>query len=134
MMSRNSTNEPSRSCASIGVLFLRWVAIRLHLGDHAFGANAAVPLADMAEDLASRRCSRRLSGIAFDSDKDWDERDDQYKMSGKIVKSFNVTKTAEGDKSGGYTTVVAAAVFVCDTNGCDSALRTEAMKPRSVDS
>jgi len=33
-------------------------------------------------------------------------------MSGKIVKSFNVTKTAEGDKSGLWTTVIAVAVFV----------------------
>jgi len=33
-------------------------------------------------------------------------------MSGKIVKSLNMTKTAEGDKSGMWTTVVAAAVFV----------------------
>jgi arginine decarboxylase len=41
-------------------------------------------------------------------------------MSGKIVKSFNVTKTAEGDKSGGYTTVLAAAVFVCDTTESNS--------------
>jgi hypothetical protein len=33
-------------------------------------------------------------------------------MSGKTVKSFNVTKTAEGNKSGATVTAIAAAVFI----------------------
>jgi len=36
-----------------------------------------------------------------------------------MVKSFNVTKTAEGDKGGLYTTVIAAAVFVIGTDTSD---------------
>ena len=77
---------------------------------HAFGENAETA-SHYSEDLAATMLATTL-GIEFDSEKDWDEREDIYKMSGKIVKSFNVTKTAEGDKSGGYTTVIAAAVFV----------------------
>ena len=30
-------------------------------------------------------------------------------MSGKIVKTFNITQSAEGDKNGLWTTVIAAA-------------------------
>ena len=51
-------------------------------------------------------------GVEFDPDKDWNEREDVYKMSGKIVKSFNVTKSAKGDKNGMWTTVIAAGVLL----------------------
>jgi arginine decarboxylase len=69
-------------------------------------------------------------GIPFDPEKDWDEREDQYKMSGKIVKSFNVTKTAEGEKTGVYTTVIAAAVFITDASEVTSpTVATESRPP-----
>lgn len=114
VMSRNSTNEPNRMVASsIGVAVPAEGSQYGYISEyHGFGTNAEFA-GHMAEDLAATMLATTL-GIPFDPEKDWDEREDQYKMSGKIVKSFNVTKTAEGDKSGGYTTVVAAAVFICD--------------------
>jgi len=33
-------------------------------------------------------------------------------MSGKIVRTFNVTQSAEGDKKGIWTTVIAVAVLL----------------------
>jgi arginine decarboxylase len=51
-------------------------------------------------------------GVEFDPGTGWDEREQLYKMSGKIVKTFNVTQSAEGDKNGLWTTVVAAAVLL----------------------
>jgi arginine decarboxylase len=33
-------------------------------------------------------------------------------MSGKIVKTFNITQTAVGNKSGLWTTVIAAAILL----------------------
>jgi len=119
VMARNTTNEANRMvAASIGCAL---PADGTHYGylseHHVFGENA-----DMAghysEDLAATMLATKL-GIPFDAEKDWDERENLYKMSGKIVKSFNVTKTAEGDKGGLFTTVIAAAVFVIGTDTSD---------------
>ncbi len=51
-------------------------------------------------------------GIEFDPETAYDERKETYYMSGKIVKTRACVQTAEGDKSGLWTTVIAAAVFV----------------------
>jgi arginine decarboxylase len=51
-------------------------------------------------------------GVEFDATKDWSEREDIYKMSGKIVRSFNITQSAEGDKNGLWTTVTAAGILL----------------------
>ena len=112
VMARNSTSEPNRMvAASIGCAV---PADGTHYGYlseyHTFGVNAE-SAGHYSEDLAATMLATAL-GIPFDAEQDWDEREDQYKMSGKIVKSFNVTKTAEGDKNGLWTTVIAAAVFV----------------------
>jgi arginine decarboxylase len=112
VMARNSTNEPNRMvAASIGCAVPADGSHYGYLSEyHTFGANAGYA-GHYSEDLAATMLATAL-GIPFDAEQDWDEREDQYKMSGKIVKSFNVTKTAEGDKNGLYTTVIAVAVFV----------------------
>jgi len=112
VMARNTTNEPNRLVASsIGCAIPADRSQYGYLSEHhTYGENAALA-GHYSEDLAATMLATKL-GIPFDAEKDWDERNDQYKMSGKIVKSFNVTQTAEGDKTGTYTTVVAAAVFV----------------------
>ena len=51
-------------------------------------------------------------GIPFDADKAWDEREQQYQMSGEIVKTRAVVQTAEGDKDGLWTSVLSAVVFI----------------------
>ena len=51
-------------------------------------------------------------GIEFDPEKNYDERKEIFRMSGKIVKTRNTTQSAIGDKRGLWSTVVAAAVFV----------------------
>ena len=43
-----------------------------------------------------------------------DEREQQFKMSGKIVKTFNATQSAVGNKDGLWTTVIASAVFIME--------------------
>ena len=52
-------------------------------------------------------------GIEFDPNQAWDEREQIYKMSGKIVRATNITQSAIGNKDGLWTTVFAAAIF-CD--------------------
>ena len=51
-------------------------------------------------------------GIDFDPDKSWDEKRQQWTISGKIYKTQNMTQTAKGDKDGKWTTVFAAAVLI----------------------
>jgi arginine decarboxylase len=51
-------------------------------------------------------------GIPFDADKDWDEREQQYKMTGDIVKTRGYVQTAEGDKNGLWTSVISAVVMI----------------------
>jgi arginine decarboxylase len=119
VMARNTTNEANRMvAASIGCAL---PADGTHYGylseHHVFGENAD-KAGHYSEDLAATMLATKL-GIPFDAEKDWDERENLYKMSGKIVKSFNVTKTAEGDKGGLFTTVIAAAVFVIGMDTSD---------------
>ncbi len=64
---------------------------------------------DYAEDLAATMLATTLD-IQFDPEKDWDEREQLYKASGKIIRTTNITQSAEGKKDL-WTTVLAAAVF-----------------------
>lgn len=112
VMARNSTNEPNRLiAASIGVAI---PADGKHYGYlseyHSFGVKEKIA-GDYAEDLAAQMLATTL-GVEFDSETDWNEREQVFKMSGKIVKTFNITQTAEGDKNGLWTTVVAAAILL----------------------
>jgi len=50
-------------------------------------------------------------GIPFDIDKSWDEKRQQWTISGQIYKTKNITQSAKG-KNGKWTTVFAAAVLV----------------------
>ena len=69
--------------------------------------------ADFVEDMAASMLATTL-GIEFDPDLNYDARREVYKMSGEIVKTRAVVQTAEGDKNGRWTTVVAAAIFQFD--------------------
>jgi arginine decarboxylase len=67
--------------------------------------------ADFVEDMAASMLATTL-GIEFDPDLAYDARREVYKMSGQIVQTRAVVQTAEGDKNGKWTTVVAAAIFL----------------------
>jgi len=112
VMARNSTNEPNRLIASsIGVAIPADGNQYGYLSEHhPFGVKEKIA-GDYAEDLAAQMLATTL-GVEFDSDSDWNEREQVFKMSGKIVKSFNITQTAEGDKNGLWTTVISAAVLL----------------------
>ena len=49
-----------------------------------------------------------------EADLGWDEKEQAYKISGKIVKTCNVTQSYVGTKGPNWVTVIAAAVFVED--------------------
>jgi arginine decarboxylase len=51
-------------------------------------------------------------GIEFDPEQAWNEREQIFKLSGKVLKTTNITQSAEGDKNGLWTTVIATAVLL----------------------
>ncbi len=112
VMARIATNEPNRLiAASIGVAQPADQTQYGYLSEHHPFGETDEKAGEYAEDLAATMLATTL-GVDFDPDTGWDEREQLYKMSGKIVKTFNVTQSAEGDKNGLWTTVIAAAVLL----------------------
>ncbi len=111
VMARNSTNEPNRLiAASIGLAVPKENDSYGYLSEHHSFGETAQKAGDYAEDLAATMLATTL-GLEFDPDMAWNERKQEYKMSGRFVRATNVTQTAQGNKDGLWTTVVAAAVF-----------------------
>lgn len=118
VMARNATNEPNRLvAASIGCAVPAEENQYGYLSEHhSFGETEKIA-GDYAEDMAATMLATTL-GLDFNSLLDYDERLEQFKVSGKIVKTRSTTQSALGDKTGLWTSVVAFAVFIgCDDNG-----------------
>jgi len=77
---------------------------------HSFGETEK-EAGDYAEDIAAQMLASSL-GIKFDINKSWDEKRKQWKISGEIYKTRNMTQSAVGDPKGHWTTVFAAAVLI----------------------
>ena len=112
VMSRLDTNEPSRLIASsIGVAIPKDPGQFGYLSEHhEYGQNERVA-GDYAEDLAASMLATIL-GVPFNPDTAWDEQRAQWEVSGKIVRTLNVTQTAEGPEDGKWVSVVTAAVLL----------------------
>ena len=112
VMARNATNEPSRLIsAAIGVAKPALTDGYGYLSEHhAFGETAKIS-GEYAEDLAATMLATTL-GVEFDPETAWDERKQLYRASGKIIKTTHICQSAEGQKSGLWTTTIAAAVFI----------------------
>ena len=110
--SRTQTNEPHRLIsASVGVAQPKDRSKYGYLSEYdAYGQNEA-KAGDYAEDIAAQMLASSL-GIKFDLDKSWDEKRQQWTISGQIYKTKNITQSAKGDKNGKWTTVFAAAVLI----------------------
>jgi len=112
VMARNQTNEPNRLiAASIGVATPADTTQYGYLSEHHPFGETDERAGEYAEDLAATMLATTL-GVEFDPDAAWDEREKVYKMSGKIVRTFNVTQSAEGHKDGMWTTVIACAILL----------------------
>ncbi len=112
VMARNANKEPNRLiAASIGAAVPAETTQYGYLSEHHPYGETDEKCGEYAEDLAATMLASTL-GVEFDPDTAWDEREKIYKMSGKIVRTFNVTQSAEGDKDGKWTTVVAMAVLL----------------------
>ena len=106
-----ATNEPSRrATAAVGLARPANPAHHGYISEyHAFGVGRR-EAGDYAEDLAASMLATVL-GVPFDPDQAWDERKEQWKLSGRIVKSTNMCCTAEAKPDRRWLTVVSAVVF-----------------------
>jgi arginine decarboxylase len=77
---------------------------------HDFGLTEP-KLRDLVEDMAATMLATTL-GIEFNPETAYDERKEIYRMSGRIIRTRACVQTAEGDKDGLWTTVIAATVFL----------------------
>jgi len=112
VMARNATNEPNRLiAASLGCALPADAEQYGYLSEHYSFGETEQKAGEYAEDLAASMLATTL-GIEFNSDTAWDEREQLYKASGKIIKTTNITQSALGNKDGLWTTVLAAAVFI----------------------
>ncbi|MBI4386827.1 MAG: arginine decarboxylase, pyruvoyl-dependent [Elusimicrobia bacterium] len=111
VLSRNETNENRRLiAATIGLAVPKDRAQYGYISEHHSYGQTDEQAGDYAEDLAASMLATTL-GIEFDPSASWDQKKEIWKISGKIVKTINVTQSAIG--MGGYwTTIVAAAVAV----------------------
>ena len=113
---RESNNEPNRLvAASVGLAVPADSSMHGYLSEHHSFGETDEKAGEYAEDLAASMLATTL-GIEFNPEMDWDEREQIFKMSGKIVRTTNITQSAVGHKDGLWTTVFAAAVFINDDN------------------
>ena len=110
-MSRCSSDEPGRLlAASVGCAVPADKRTYGYISEHhAFGQTGR-QAGDHAEDLAAAMLASTL-GIDFNVDESWDEKREIFRISGKIVGTRNITQSSIV-KNNGYTTVMAAVVFV----------------------
>ena len=78
---------------------------------------------EYTEDLAAQMLAT-TQGIEFDPDVAWKEREQVFKMGGKIVRTLNITQSAVG-RPNRWTCVIALAVFI-PTENIPKSLRDKA--------
>jgi arginine decarboxylase len=112
VMARNDTNEPNRlMSAAIGLAVPEEKNHYGYLSEHHSYGESQDQAGEYAEDLAATMLATTL-GIEFDPDIAWQEREQIYKASGKIIQTSHVCTSEKGDLDGKWTTVLAAAVFI----------------------
>ncbi|HUS91236.1 MAG TPA: arginine decarboxylase, pyruvoyl-dependent [Phycisphaerae bacterium] len=112
VLAEASTDEPSRLVgAGVGLAQPAEGHQYGYISEHHGYGMREKRLADLVEDMAATMLATTL-GIEFNPEEAYDERKEIYRMSGKIVQTRACVQTAEGDKTGLWTTVVSAAVFL----------------------
>jgi arginine decarboxylase len=112
VLSRCASDEPNRLiAASIGCAIPAEKNAYGYLSEHHAFGQTDDKAGEYAEDLAASMLASTL-GLEFDPNAAWDERENYFKMSGKIVRTTNMTQSAVCDKDGNWTSVVAAAVLI----------------------
>ncbi len=111
VMARSETNERNRLVsASIGLAIPTDRRTYGYLSEHHAHGETDEETGEYTEDLAAQMLATTL-GIEFDSNLAWKEREQVFKMGGKIVRTLNITQSAIG-KANRWTTVLALAIFI----------------------
>lgn len=111
VLARNAVQENHRLVtASIGMAIPKDRTNHGYISEHHSWGETDSRAGEYAEDLAAMMLSTTL-GIEFETDASWDKKEEVWEMSGKIVRTLNMTQSAIG-REGVWTTVVSAAVFV----------------------
>jgi arginine decarboxylase len=112
VLARLQSDEPNRLLASsIGLALPKDPNTYGYLSEYeAYGESDGIA-SEKAEDLAASMLASTL-GIEFDIDQSWDEKEQVFKMSNKIIKTSNITQSAVVGKDGHWTCAIAAAVFI----------------------
>jgi arginine decarboxylase len=112
VMARLESNEPNRLISSsIGIAVPKDSNHYGYLSEHHSFGEKGEKAGEYAEDLAATMLATTL-GVEFNPDTAWEEREQVYKSSGQIIKATNITQSAECNKDGLWTTVIAAAVLL----------------------
>jgi arginine decarboxylase len=113
VMARNETDESHRLIsASVGLAIPADTNSYGYLSEHHAYGQTDEECGEYAEDIAAQMLATTL-GIPFDEDASWDERQESWKLSDKIVRTTHITQSAIGQR-GLWTTVLAAAVLLLD--------------------
>jgi len=111
VMARLGSSEMRRLiAASIGCAIPSDKSTYGYLSEHHAYGQSDETAGEFAEDMAASMLASTL-GVEFDDVANWDEKEQVFKISGEIVRTFNVTQSAV-ISSKGWTTVVASAVFL----------------------
>jgi len=113
VMCRNDTNESRRliSC-SVGLALPADKSQFGYLSEHHDNGITDEECGDYSEDIACQMLST-IIGVDFDINATYDERQETWKLSDKIVKTSNTTQSAIGSK-GLWTTIISAAVLLLE--------------------
>ncbi len=112
VLSRANSNEYNRiAIASIGVAKPTEQGICGYLAEyHAFGVKPE-KVGEFAEDLATEMLATTLN-IPFNSEANYDEKQEIFKINSKIIETKNITEYATVRDENEWLTVIAAAVFI----------------------
>ena len=112
VLARSSTNEPNRLiAASVGLASPADNTQYGYLSEHHSTGETAQKAGDYTEDMAMEMLATTL-GLPNDPSLTWNQREEQWKLSGKIYKTQNITQSAQGNKDGLWTTVISAAILI----------------------
>ena len=112
VMARSATNEPNRLiAASVGLARPVDDNQYGYLSEHHSTGETEQKAGDYAEDMAMEMLATTV-GLTNDPSLTWDQKEEQWKLSGKIYKTQNFTQSAEGNKDGLWTTVISAAILI----------------------
>ncbi len=112
VLARASSNEYNRLiCASIGAAKPADKGQYGYLSEHHTYGVKPEKAGDVAEDLAAEMLATTL-GVPFNSEADYDDKQEIFRMNGKIIETKNITSYATVKEENEWATVLAAAVFI----------------------